>query len=147
MNWQSTTLVLLALGWRVAAAGGGPLGIDHEVGFDQSGIWARKYQTALQYGAIAAEIGGAVWFGNDDPVGHTFWQSIDSSVISGISATVLKRVTGRARPEQGDDPDRWFRGSCCQSFPSGEVTLQAAFVTPLIANYSQQHPWVWALEL
>jgi undecaprenyl-diphosphatase len=32
------------------------------------------------------------------------------------------------------------------SFPSGEVTLQASFVTPLIAKYAARNPSVWALE-
>jgi undecaprenyl-diphosphatase len=27
------------------------------------------------------------------------------------------------------------------------VTLQASFVTPFIANFGREHPWVWALEL
>jgi hypothetical protein len=122
-------------------------GFDHEIAFDQSGIWGREYQTGLQFGVIATEIGGALWLGNDDKLGHTFWQTIDASVISGIASTVLKRVVGRARPDQGDDPNRWFRGSCCESFPSGEVTLQASFVTPLIVNYARDRPWIWALEL
>jgi undecaprenyl-diphosphatase len=59
---------------------------------------------------------------------------------------ILKRAVGRARPNQGGDPNQWFKGSCCNSFPSGEVTLQASFVTPLIANYARENPWVWALE-
>jgi len=45
------------------------------------------------------------------------------------------------RPYQGAK----FKGGCCQSFPSGEVTLQAAFVTPLTVNYYKQDPWIWAL--
>lgn len=136
-------MVLLLLACSGARAGG----FDHEIAFDQSGIWARKYQTGLQFGVIATEIGGALWLGNDDELGHTFWQTIDASVISGITATVLKKTTGRARPDQGNDPNRWFRGSCCESFPSGEVTLQASFVTPLIVNYARDRPWIWALEL
>jgi PAP2 superfamily len=147
MKWVKIVPVVLALGWEVAAAGGGPLGIDHEVGFDQSGIWARKYQTGLEFGVIAVEVGGALWLGNDDKLGHTFWQTIDASVIAGVAATVLKKTTGRARPDQGNDPNRWFRGSCCESFPSGEVTLQASFVTPFIVDHAREHPWVWALEL
>ena len=138
--------VLPALAWSVAVAGGGPLGIDHEVGFDQSGIWARKYQTGLEVGVVAIEIGGALWLGNDDELGHTFWQTIDASVISAVAATALKKTIGRARPDQGNNPNRWFRGSCCESFPSGEVTLQASFVTPFIVDYGREHPWVWALE-
>jgi len=130
-----------------AHAGAGPLGIDHELSLDQSGIWGRKYQTGLEYGVIAFEAAGSLWLGNDDKLGHTLWQSVDASVISGIGAQVLKYAFSRARPDQGDDPNRWFRGSCCQSFPSGEVTLQASFVTPLIATYARQEPWVWGLEV
>jgi undecaprenyl-diphosphatase len=131
--------------------GGLPLGahagIDHEWSLDQSGIWARKYQTGLEYGVIAVEISGALWLGNDDRLGHTMWQTLDSSIISGVAATIMKRAFGRARPDQGNDPNAWFKGSCCESFPSGEVTLQASFVTPIIVNYAKDHPWVWGLEL
>jgi PAP2 superfamily len=148
MNWLRIGLLWLVLVLASRAeAGGGPLGIDHEIGFDQSGIWARKYQTGLENGVIALELAGALWFGNDDALGHTFWQTIDSSVISGAAALVLKKATGRARPEQGNDPNRWFKGSCCESFPSGEVTLQASFVTPFIVDYAHEHPWIWALEI
>jgi undecaprenyl-diphosphatase len=43
-------------------------------------------------------------------------------------------------------PHAWFKGSAYQSFPSGEVTLQASFVTPFVANFGRQDPWIWALE-
>jgi membrane-associated phospholipid phosphatase len=128
-------------------AGRGPLGIDHEWRLDQGGIWARQYQQDLAFGVIAVEIGGAVWLGNDNELGHTFWQTLDASAISGISAQLLKYAFSRARPDQGGNPDKWFQGKCCQSFPSGEVTLQASFVTPIIVNYAHRDPWVWALEI
>jgi undecaprenyl-diphosphatase len=147
MTWRQIVVAALSLGWGLAAAGGGPLGIDHEVGFDQSGIWARHYQTDLELGVIAVELGGALWLGNGDKLGHTFWQTLDASVISGAAALVLKKTTGRARPYQGNDPNSWFKGSCCESFPSGEVTLQASFVTPFIVQYSREHPWIWAMEV
>lgn len=147
MKWiVSLVLLLLPLVPRTACSGGGPLGIDHEWAFDQSGIWARKYQTGLEYGVVAFELGGALWFGNDNPFGHTLWQSADASALSAAAAQALKYVFSRARPDQGNNPDAWFRGGCCQSFPSGEVTLQASFVTPIIVNYRKQDPWVWALE-
>jgi hypothetical protein len=122
-------------------------GFDHELALDQSGIWARQYQTGLENGVIALEVAGSLWFGNDNELGHTFWQTIDASVISGAGAAALKYAFGRARPDQGDNPNRWFKGGAYQSFPSGEVTLQASFVTPFIANYARQYPWVWALEI
>ncbi|MGE5089637.1 MAG: phosphatase PAP2 family protein [Candidatus Levyibacteriota bacterium] len=129
-----------------ASAGGGPLGIDHRIGYDDSGIWARSNQKALAAGVIAFEAGGALWLGADDAFGRTLWQTVDASVASGIAAQVAKYAFGRERPSQTDDPNRWFKGTCCQSFPSGEVTLQASFVTPIIVNYHAEHPWVWALE-
>jgi membrane-associated phospholipid phosphatase len=137
-------IFLSAPGW--AAAGGGPLGIDHKVSLDDSGIFARQYQVGIENGVIAAELLGAFWFGNDDRLGHAFWQSTDASLISGVAAIALKRAFGRARPNQGNDPNRWFHGGCCQSFPSGEVTLQASFVTPIILDYSSTNPGIWALE-
>lgn len=126
-------------------AGGGPFGIDSELPLDTNGIWARKYQVGLENGVIAVELAGALWFGNDDKLGHTFWQTIDSTALSAVAAEALKYGFGRARPIRGDDPNAWFKGSCCQSFPSGEVTLQASFVTPIIINYSREEPWIWAL--
>ena len=141
-------LALLLVGAEDCAhADGGPLGIGHAWALDQSGIWARHYQTALQFSVIAVEVGGALWLGNDDRLGHTFWQTIDSSVLAGIASQALKLTFSRARPNQGNDPDKWFQGHCCESFPSGEVTLQASFVTPLIVNYRNDTPWIWALEL
>jgi hypothetical protein len=122
-------------------------GFDHELTLDQNGIWARKYQTALEGGVIALELAGSLWYGNDNELGHTFWQTIDSSAISGVGAQVLKYGFSRARPDQGNNPNAWFQGSGHQSFPSGEVTLQASFVTPFIVNYHRQDPWVWALEI
>ena len=129
------------------AYAGGPFGIDSELAYDQNGIWQRKYSLALEYGVIAVEGAGALWLGDDSKLGNTFWQTIDASVISGVGAEVLKYGFSRARPSQGDDPSKWFQGSCCESFPSGEVTLQASFVTPFIVNYQKEHPWIWALEI
>ena len=105
-------MLLLCLAPVGAVAGDGPLGIDHELSLDERGIWARKYQTSLEYGVIAVEISGALWLGNDNELGHTMWQTLDSSIISGIASDILKRTVGRARPNQGNNPNAWFKGSC-----------------------------------
>jgi len=144
-GWAMLLLAGIACS-QAARAGGGPLGIDHEWGLDQGGIWAQKDQNVLQWAVIATELGGGIWFGKDDPLGHTFWQTVDSTAISSVSAEVLKYAFSRQRPRQGGSPNKWFQGSCCDSFPSGEVTVQASFVTPLIVNYAREHPWVWSLE-
>ena len=131
----------------VLTPGSASAGFDHELPLDQNGIWARQYQTGLQNAVIGLELAGSLWLGNDNELGHTFWQTIDSSAISGIGATALKYAFSRARPSQGNDPNQWFKGHGHQSFPSGEVTLQASFAAPFIANYGRQDPWVWALEI
>ena len=140
-------LLLLIIGPARAYAGGGPLGIDYGLHRGDTGIFSRNVQVGLEYGTVALEAAGALMLGNQSELGHTFWQSADASVFSGVTAVVLKYAFSRARPIQGNNPNAWFRGHGGQSFPSGEVTLQASFVTPFILDYSHDHPWVWALEI
>src|SRR5579871_97628 len=81
-SWCIGALLALSCAAPVPALAG----IDHELTLDQNGIWARKYQVGLEYGVIATEIAGALWLGNDDELGHTLWQTVDSSVISSVAA-------------------------------------------------------------
>jgi len=140
-------LAICALHADRLQAGGGPLGIDHEWTYDNTGIWSTHYEQDLIYGVMIFEAGGAVLLGDDNDFGHTLWQSVDASIISGVSAEILKYAFSRERPNQGEGPDKWFQGSCCDSFPSGQVTLQASFVTPIILQYAHRDPWVWLLEV
>jgi undecaprenyl-diphosphatase len=137
--------------WLVSGAcwaGGGPLGIDHMLTYDDSGIWNRRYQQALEYGLIATEVVGAVWEGGESRLGRTYWQSIDASVAGAITAQVLKVTFSRVRPiDSNGNPDLWFEGHGNESFPSGEVTLASAVVTPLVLEYGRDQPLVYALEL
>ncbi len=126
-------------------AASGPLGIDHRLPYDDSGIWKRSDQLFLAKAVIVTEVGGALWLGGEDRLGQTYWRTVDASAFSAISVELMKHAFGRERPSQTGDPNQWFKGG--QSFPSGEVALQASFVTPLIAEYSQDHPWVWGLEI
>ncbi|MGE5624282.1 MAG: phosphatase PAP2 family protein [Bacillota bacterium] len=125
-------------------AAGGPLGIDHRLSYDNSGIWKRNDQLFLERAVILTELGGALWLGGEDRLGRTYWQSLDASIFSALSVELMKHAFGRERPSQTSDPNQWFKGG--ESFPSGEVALQASFVTPFIAEYGNDHPWVWGLE-
>lgn len=144
---QRALLVLMALlALPIAAfAASGPLGIDHRLPYDNSGIWSRHHQLMLQDGVILTELGGALWLGGESRLGKTFWRSLDSSAFAALTVQGMKYAFGRERPSQTDNPNQWFKGG--QSFPSGEVALQASFVTPFIMEYRQDHPWVWGLEL
>ena len=140
-------LVGLFAGASSAWAAGGPLGIDHRISYDNSGIWKRTRQKQIFVLAALTTVGGALWQGSQDRLGRTFWQSTDALMLGGVSAFVLKRVFQRPRPSQQNDPNLWFQGCCGNnSFPSGEVTGMAAMVTPFVLEYHQDHPWVWALE-
>ena len=142
----SLLAALLAAHTPAALAGGGPLGIDSRLSYDNSGIWARSNQNALIDSMMAVVGVGALWEGGDDRLGKTFWQSVDAGVFSGVAETALKYVFSRERPSQTSDPNRWFTGHG-QSFPSGEVTTTSSLVTPFVLEYGRDHPAVYALEL
>ncbi len=126
-------------------------GIDHLVTYDDSGIWKRSNQEIVEYGLIAAEVGGALWEGGETRLGRTFWTSIDSSVAAGLIAQVMKVAFSRVRPRDSGpppgDPNLWFQGHGNESFPSGEVTAVSSIVTPFMLEYGNDHPGVYALEL
>jgi undecaprenyl-diphosphatase len=129
-----------------ARAGGGPLGVDTRLSYDNRGIWARSNQDALINVLLVGEVAGALWEGGEERFGRTLWQSIDATVIGAVSSEVLKFTFSRERPDKTSDPNQWFRGGGNQSFPSGEVTTVSAVVTPLVLQYGREYPAVWALE-
>lgn len=144
-----TSVLILLLGVTmapVARAGGGPLGIDSRLSYDNAGIWKRSNQEILIYGLMAAVSGTALWEGGQDRLGKTAWQSVDATVMSGAVTLALKYAFSRERPDQTSDPNRWFTGHG-QSFPSGEVTAVTAMVTPFALEYGKDQPAVYALEL
>lgn len=145
--WLGSALALITLLPVQALAGGGPLGIDHRVHKQNSGIWKISNQNILRYGAILTVAGGALAFGDEEKLGDTFWRSVDSMIAGAAASTALKYTFRRERPSKTDDPDQWFKGSKNHSFPSGEVTLISAAVTPFIINYGEEHPAIYALAL
>jgi membrane-associated phospholipid phosphatase len=139
------TLAMLASASAFAA--GGPLGIDHRLHYDNSGIWKRSNQNILIYGTFTTVIGGAIALGDDSKLGDTFWRSVDAMLVTTATAGVLKRGFRRERPSDTDNPNHFFAGRHDTSFPSGEVSEITAAVTPFIAAYGQDHPMVYALAL
>jgi membrane-associated phospholipid phosphatase len=140
--------LLLLFASPACRAGGGPLGIDHVLAYDDSGIWNRKYQNLLVYGLITTEVAGGLWEGCESRLGRTYWQSIDASLAGGIASTLLKYAFSRVRPiDSNGNADLWFKGHGNESFPSGEVTATSAIVTPFVLEYGRDHPLAYALEL
>ena len=140
-------LVLAATLTPNALAADGPIGIDHRVAYDDHGLWKRRNQLILQDATALIVVAGALWEGDDNRLGHTYWQSLDSVVLGSASAAVLKLAFTRSRPTQTDNPNEWFKGLGHNSFPSGEVAEIACAVTPFVLEYGAEHPAVYALEL
>lgn len=130
-----------------ALAGGGLLGIDHRVAYDNAGIWNRNVQSGLLYGAVAGVGLGALAFGDQDSFGDTLWRSVDAMAFTGLSTQAMKYTFQRERPSQTSNPNLFFRGTQAQSFPSGEVAAISAAVTPFMVRYGEDHPAVYALAL
>lgn len=146
-----TALALVAcittLSPQTARAGGGLLGIDHRLHYDNSEIWKRSNQTTLLDGTLITVGAGALVLGDDSKLGDTFWRSVDALVVTGVATTAMKYTFQRERPTQTSDPNLFFQGTHAESFPSGEVAAMAAAVTPFIVNYGDEHPAVYALAL
>ena len=105
------TVIVLALYLlpQIALAGGGPLGIDHKLHYDDSGIWKRSVQKDFQYVMVATVIGGSLALGDQNKLGDTFWRSFDALAVSAAGAQVLKWSFGRKRPSQTDNPNEFFK--------------------------------------
>ncbi len=143
-------LVALSVTWLgapSAQAGGGLLGLDHLVTKDDHGIWARRNQLLLVDALLVGETAAALWEGGDTRWGRTLWKSIDATMVGGVAAEGMKLAFSRKRPSESSDPDQWFQGGGHASFPSGEVTIVSAIVTPVLLEYRHDHPAVYALEL
>ncbi|MGE3346880.1 MAG: phosphatase PAP2 family protein [Ramlibacter sp.] len=139
-------LLALALGSTGGLAlAGGPLGLDHRLNRDDSGIWSPGKQNTLKYGSALVVLGGALWEGSDTRLGRTFFKATDAMVMADAVALLGKSTLRRQRPRDGNDPNAWGGSPGGHSFPSGEVTHITAIVTPFIAEYHDDHPAVWAL--
>ena len=130
-----------------AFGAGGPLGIDHRVNMNTSGIWSRSAQTTVLGFAVTADVAAALWEGGESRLGRTLWQSIDSTVLATAAADAGKLVFRRERPTETSDPNKWFQHGNHFSFPSGEVSAITGLVTPFVIEYGRDHPAVYALEL
>ncbi len=125
----------------------GFLGIDHKWSLDNSGIWSRDTQKAVEMGSAGLLVLGALYEGGDSKLGKTYWQAIDSMVSADVTATLAKSVFKRQRPIDGNNPNAFFNNPNDKSFPSGEVTHITAIVTPFILNYKDENPSIWGLAV
>jgi len=119
--------------------------IDQRVSEDNNGVWAVAKSPDFPAGLTAAAALGAFWEGGNDRLGKTLWQCLDADALSGITVQAMKLTFQRERPSQTGDPNEWFKGPHSQSFPSGDVSTVSSLVTPLILEYHDDHPAIYAL--
>ena len=127
------------------AQSGGFLGIDHKLPLDNSGIWSRDNQKAVELGSAGLLVLGALYEGSESKLGKTYWQSIDAMVSADLTAALAKSVFKRQRPIDGNNPNAFYNNPNDKSFPSGEVTHITAIVTPFILNFKDENSMVWGL--
>jgi undecaprenyl-diphosphatase len=132
-----------SLGARADGDKDGPFEFDHRLHYDSSGIWARKYQVAVEYGLVAGTLGVALYEGSESRMGSVAWKTLDSMLVTAAIVQAAKPVFSRARPSQSDDSGKFFQGSGNRSFPSGEVAHVAAAVTPVLMEYGREQPWLY----
>ena len=125
---------------------GGILKLDRCDEFEANGIYSRRNQQWLNAIVIGGTVSYALWEGTETPEGRTAWKSLDSMAMAAVTTEILKNVVQRPRPSQSDNPNLWRQGGGNKSFPSGETADMAAFVTPIILEYRQEYPVVWALS-
>lgn len=114
--------------------------VDHEVGYDASGIWNPTVYRGIVGALTLAQVGGALWEGSDTRLGKTMWQGTESQIVAAVGADLGKYAFTRARPSQEGDPCLWFQGRGHYSFPSGEAAVAAALVTPYVIEYAEEYP-------
>ncbi len=124
---------------------GGLFGFDKFDEREDSGIFSRSNQKAVDLILITGVVGTALWEGTDNTLGKASWQAIDATLATAATTEAMKRIFERPRPSQDPDPNHWFRGGNHHSFPSGETAMVASMVTPYIYAYHEDHPAVWAL--
>jgi len=80
---------------------------------------------ASSSGRLLASLLAAAWFGGEDCLGRTFWRSIDSSALRGLTNEALNHISTRLRPSRSPDPKLRFHGLGRYDFRSGEVSAVA----------------------
>lgn len=140
--------IIFVLGLSVSGVGhaSGPLAIDHRVNRDDGGIWNSAIQDGLVIAAGGAVAAGALWEGGDTRLGHTLWQSVDAMVLSIAATETLKFGLRRESPAATDDPGRFFESGGDYSFPSAHVAVLSSAITPILLEYRDDHPYLWAME-
>jgi undecaprenyl-diphosphatase len=147
-------LLLLAIGApplaRAGCTGDGKSGgifhMDRCDEFEAHGLYSRSNQKILDALVIGGTLSYALWEGTESTGGLTAWRSLDAMATAGVATEIMKNVFQRPRPSQSPDPNLWRQGGGNKSFPSGETATMAAFVTPIILQYQEQHPMVWTLS-
>jgi undecaprenyl-diphosphatase len=144
-GWLCTLSLSACFLSSTTLAATGLLGLDHRLPLDESGMWSRDNQKAVELGSALTVIAGGLYGGTESRLGRTMWQSVDSMLFADVTAAAAKAVFRRQRPIDGNDPNAFFGSSKDSSFPSGEVTHITAIVTPFILEYQKDTPRVWLL--
>jgi membrane-associated phospholipid phosphatase len=105
---------------------------------------AAKNSYDLQDAAPAAVLFLGTWgfslLASDQTAYHVSWNMLEALGLSTVTNYALAYATGRERPYQTSDPNRWGAGG--SSFPSEHVTAAFAIGTVFAESGDEDHIWL-----
>jgi membrane-associated phospholipid phosphatase len=105
---------------------------------------AAKNSYDLQDAAPAAALFLGTWgfslLASDQAAYRVSWNMLEALGLSTVTDYALAYATGRERPYQTSDPNRWFAGG--NSFPSEHVTAAFAIGTVFAESGDEDHIWL-----
>ena len=116
---------------------------DKKVQKDNSSFWGAHYDVPKYY--TIGVLGLSLYEGTESRLGRTSWNALEAGLLSQVIAEGVKRVSGRLRPGDTDNPNDWGEGGA--SFFSGHVSGMTALVTPYIFEYQKDSAYAHLLWL
>jgi membrane-associated phospholipid phosphatase len=71
---------------------------------------------------------------------HEAWNMAEAAGFSAVDSVLLKYISGRQRPNETSNPDRWFQSG--DSFPSMHVSAAFAIGTVFAESGAGKHRWL-----
>lgn len=130
--------------------------LDKSVQGEYSSSFLKDFTNSTNYAgdkfilfpAVLVTYGVGRFILKDPKLQTTAWQSFQSLAITAITTEGVKHLTGRARPNTGENPFTFspFPGSdgSYKSLPSGHAAMAFAAFTPFAENYSR---WLYVVPV
>jgi membrane-associated phospholipid phosphatase len=148
--YYTAPLSWTARDWGFFAGTLAAIGVAHHFDSDVRTHFAAALPTAarnsydLEDAAPAAALVLGTWgfslVASDQAAWHVTWNMVEALGLSTATDYAIAYATGRERPYQTSDPNRWRAGGT--SFPSEHVTAAFAIGTVFAESGDEEHIWL-----